>query len=657
VLLIYVGAAWACFELIDAVTERFGLPEWLPALAVVLFLLGLPFVVATACVHELPARAELPAEAEAGEAAEAAAAHLEARRSHRFLTWRNTAATFLIVLAAWGVVAAGWMLLGDRGPASEVERKSIAVLPFDNLSPDPENEYFADGIHDEIIAHLSRIADLRVISRTSVMEYKGRSENLRTVAEDLGVTNILEGTVRCADGRVRITTQLLDALADEHLWTEVYDRNLSDVFAVQTDVAQQVATALRATLTPAERERIEERPTDNLEAYEFYLQGNVYASGEWTLPVLEGAQRMYERAVEIDPQFALAYAGLSSVHSLFYHGGLDRSTERLRQAEDAVNRALELRPDLPEAHLALGLYHHRGFRDYERALAALDVAEEALPGNVAVLDVKSAIAKRQGRFKEALLLLREARRLDPRNWRVCAEMAINLKWLHRYVEAAAYSDTLLALAPDQIDNHLTKGWLRLSERGETDSLRSALEYVLARGYVPNRTRWFIEFFDRNYAAALDVLAKSEYPAGSYMAPLRAGYTHLAVGDPVKAQAAFDSARRVLEVEVQEYSDDYSRLYNLGLAYAGLGRSDEAIRAGLGAQDLPYAQRDLFHHRAAVRALVWIYAMLGEQDAAIDQLETYLALPSPWTVQADLRDPRYDPLRDHPRFQALLEKYE
>lgn len=265
VLLVYIGAGWFCFEIIDSITERFALPAWLPAVSAILFLVGLPFVVATACVREIEAPSRGATDAEPGEdEAAVAAAHQRARRRHRFLTWRTAGLTFLVALAAWGVVTTGWLLLADRTASEQTQapeetRKSIAVLPFDNLSTDPENEFFADGIHDDIITQLYKIADLKVISRTSVMEYKGRLENLRVIAEELEVTNILEGTVRRADGRVRITTQLIDATTDEHLWAEVYDRDLQDVFAVQSDVAQRVATALKATLTASEKGRIAER--------------------------------------------------------------------------------------------------------------------------------------------------------------------------------------------------------------------------------------------------------------------------------------------------------------------------------------------------------------------------------------------------------------
>jgi serine/threonine-protein kinase len=659
-LVIYLGASFAVLEAADLLIERFGLPGWLFQVAFALLVVGLPVVVVASLGKEEIYGADVPEEH-----AEAAA---EEDRRLRLLTWRTAGLSFMAALALWGVVAAGLLLFGGYGVLRTDERPSVAVLPLENRSGLEEDVYFTDGIHDEILTQLSKISGLSVRGRTSVMEYRDSPKNLRQIGEELNARYLMEGGVQRAGETVRINVQLIDSEADEHVFVDTYDRELSveNLLAVQREVALRIADALEATLTPAERERIEEMPTENLEAYEFYLQGNVYWWGEPTLRVLESAQQMYERAVEIDPQFALAYARLSGVHSYIYHMGLDRTAERLRQAEDAINRALELRPDLPEAHVALGDYYYRGFRDYERAVAALDVAEQALPGNVGLLDTKAAIAKRQGRSEEAISLLREARRLDPRWWVLCWDFAVNLSYLHRYAEAAAYYDTLLALAPDMLVARLWKARLTLYERGETDSLRSALEYLLARNYEyrgrVTSDRWYVEFFDRNHAAALDVLARAEHGAfdlqESYSpTPLLAGFVHLAVGDPEKAQASFDSARVLLEVEVQEYPEDERRVVALGLAYAGLGRKDEAIRAGLNALDLPYPKTDLIHRAPTVLALVWIHAMLGDRDVAIDQLESYLAIPSRWSAQTELRDPRFDPLRDHPRFQALLEKYQ
>ena len=462
VLLIYVGGAWVCYEIIDTITDRLALPEWLPVLAIILFLIGLPVVLATAFIREeagtavAPVEATLPTGAEEQRLeAQAAAVRQQARRRHRLLTWRNAGLSFLAALALWGVIATGWYLLADRAELEGVEaademRKSVAVLPFENLSPDPENEFFADGIHDEIIARLSKITDLRVISRTSVMGYRGRSENLRTIADELGVTNILEGTVRRAEDRVRITTQLIDARADEHLWTEVYDRNLSDVFAVQSDVAHQVASALRAELTSAERERIEERPTENLEAYDYYLRGRLF----WTqrsLAAFDSAIDYYNRAVLLDPDYARAYAALAETYVLLPEYGGPSIPEVLPIARAATDRALALDPDLAEAYTA-SAYLKAVFewrwdaaeRDYLKAI-------ELNPDYATAHQWYAEMLGVTGRWDEALAEARKAIELDPRSPAANEIMAVLLTFAGRPDDAIPMYERALRIVPDWVD--------------------------------------------------------------------------------------------------------------------------------------------------------------------------------------------------------------
>ncbi|NIO33194.1 MAG: tetratricopeptide repeat protein [Gemmatimonadetes bacterium] len=475
VLLIYCGAALVAYQAVQALTEGLGLPQWFPAFAIVLFIIGLPIVLATAFVHEVAPPTVKPAEptplteAEAARIeAEAAAVHLQTRRRHRFLTWRNAAATFVIVLAAWGVVATGWYLFADRAEPEGTEtaaemRKSIAVLPFENLSPDPENEFFTDGMHDEIIAHLSRIADLKVISRTSVMGYKGRTGNLRAIAEELEVTNILEGTVRRADGRVRITTQLLDALTDEHLWTEVYDHELSDVFAVQSDVAQQVATALRATLTTAERERIEDRPTENLEAYDHYLRGRHFWHRR-SLAAFDSAVNYFNQAILLDPQYARAYAALAETYVLIPEYGGPPIPEILPFAKAAAERARALDPGLAEAYTA-SAYIKASFewdrdsaeRDYLRAI-------ELNPDYATAHQWYGELLGLTGRWDEALAELRKAIELDPLSPAANLMMGLLLAYAGRPDDAIPMYERALRIVPDWVDGiyelanaHVLKG--------------------------------------------------------------------------------------------------------------------------------------------------------------------------------------------------------
>ncbi len=422
VLLVYCGGALVAYQAVQALTEGLELPGWFPAFAILLFIVGLPIVVATALVHEQAAPAgdaaeQAGGEADSGRAERAAEPGRRPAGRRRVLTWRNAGLSFLAALALWGVVATGWYWVagrpvpGSRDPA-ETLRKSVAVLPFENLSPDPDNEFFADGIHDEIITHLSKIADLKVISRTSVMGYKDRVESLRAIADELGVTNILEGTVRRADSRVRITTQLIDARADEHLWAEVYDRDLSDVFAVQSDVAQQVATALRARLTPAEARRIGERPTESVEAYDDYLRGRQF----WTqrsVAAFDSAIKYFNRAILLDPDYARAYAGLAETYVLLPEYGGTSVPEILPYARAATDRALALDPDLAEAYVA-SAYIKTMFQ-WDREAAELDYlrAIELDPDYATAHQWYAELLAQDRRWDEALAEARRAVDLDP----------------------------------------------------------------------------------------------------------------------------------------------------------------------------------------------------------------------------------------------------
>jgi len=355
VLGIYVVVSWLVLQVVDTLAGALHLPDWASPLALFLLIMGLPIVLATAFVQEgigrSGARREPSAEAEDTVAETRERAKREARGVRRLFTWRNAIMGGALAFGLWGVVATGWYVVYVGGAAeSSGQRKSIAVIPFENLSDDPENAFFAAGIHDDILSQLSKIRDLTVISRTSVMQYAGTEKDMRTIANELGVGAILEGSVRRAGGQVRIVTQLIDAKADAHLWSETYDRELTvaNVFAIQSEIAERIAQALKAELSPEEKERIASRPTDSPEAYDFYLRGKEYfhrgqSTGAENYRI---AQQMYERAVELDPQFALAHASLSRVHSLFYWVSFDRSAERLSQAREAAGRALELDPDL-----------------------------------------------------------------------------------------------------------------------------------------------------------------------------------------------------------------------------------------------------------------------------------------------------------------------
>ncbi|UCC84727.1 MAG: tetratricopeptide repeat protein [Gemmatimonadota bacterium] len=656
VLLVYLGASFAVLEAADLLIERFGLPGWLFPVAFTLLVVGLPVVVVSSLAKEDVYGDEVPKEH-----AEAAA---EEDRRLRHFTWRTAGLSFMAALALWGVVAAGLLLFGGYGPLRTDERPSIAVLPFDNLSPDPENEFFTDGMHDEIIAQLSKIADLKVISRTSVMEYKGRSQNLRIIAEELGVTNILEGTVRRADGRVRITTQLMDALADEHLWAEMYERNLSDVFAVQSAVAQEVAAALRVELTAAERERIEARPTENLEAYDYYLRGNEYLNRGWLEADVVVAEQMYEKAIQLDPSFALAYARLSRVHDVFYWWFHDRSEARLAKQQETAERALQLQPDLPEAHLALGDYYYHGRLDYDRALQEVGIARRSQPDNSDVLTTMGWIQRRQGNWERAAENLARGSELDPRSQTKALAAGLTYFRMRNYAQAEAHYDRAIALAPDRFHAYLHKAGFLVSWKGSTaqalEVLRQAWRIIRPRPvYAGNESWlwWLHRTVGPDYEEALGRLSSGSFGRDTASYLLTKAELYGLSGKADLARAHYDSARAILERKVEARPGEARFHSELGVAYAGLGRKTEAVREGRIAVELLPVSKDAYDGSDWAVYLALIYTMVGEYDAAVDQLEYTLSIPGFLSAALLRVDPIWDPLRSHPRVQALLERWE
>jgi serine/threonine-protein kinase len=559
------------------------------------------------------------------------------------------------------VVAAGLLLFGGYGALRTDERPSIAVLPLVNRSGLEEDVYFTDGIHDEILTQLSKISGLSVRARTSVMEYRDSPKNVRQIGEELNARYLMEGGVQRAGETVRINVQLVDSETDEHVFADTYDRELSleNVLAIQREVALRIADALEATLTTAERGRIEARPTEDLEAYDFYLRGMEY----WRRPGWGGknwrsAQRMWEQAVDLDPSFALAHAWLSIVHSTIYNWfAFDLTEERLRLARAAADRALELDPDLPQGHLALGIYYYNGFRAYDQALEELAIAEQGLPGDAELLSTRGAIYRRQGKWEEAIVNFQRAAELDPRNATRFVELGYTHALLWRDDEAERYFDKALAIEPEYEQAVYAKAWNRYWRDGDLELWRA---YISAYPDAHFRRRE-LELLSRDYPAALAALSQVEdeiIDARGEYAPksLYSGLTHLYAGQAELARAAFDSARVILEPAVADSLDDRRRHRSLGLAYAGLGMKEAAVREGQMAVDLMPISRDA-GATSYLRGLAQIHTMVGEYDAAIDLLHYLLSIPS-WVSVQDLRlHPMWDPLRDHPRFQALLEEYE
>ncbi|NIR43292.1 MAG: hypothetical protein GWN99_05080 [Gemmatimonadetes bacterium] len=665
VLLIYVGAAWACFELIDAVTERLGLPAWLPGLAIVLFLLGLPFVVATACVRDEigPLTEERPSP----EAASVEAEREATRRQRRLLTWRNAAASFVVALAVWGVAAFGWLVLGEarseRGDDAGA-RPAVAALPFVNLSGREEDAYFTDGIHGEILTQLQKIGGLKVISRTSVVGYRDSPKNARQIGSELNAGYLLEGEILRAADQVRVNVQLIDARTDEHLWAEIYDHEMSieSLLDVQGEIARQIALALRTELTPEERARIEARPTDNMEAYQAYLRGQYFMDlPHFTEDDLNRALEEFERAVELDSAFALAHAELALAQAQKVYYWVDASQRQRDLATRTAQRAARVAPESPDVQLALGLYHLWLNRDPERALEEIDRAAENLPDRKRVLVARTAVYEVQGKFEEAMDLCREALELSPRDASIHTSIASYNWLLRRYEQAEAEAEQAMTLAPDQMWPRLYKAFIIWSDRGADDESEAILDALPHENPWVRWARYWQRMSQDRYTDALDVLSESESEwirLKTWARPhaLLAAWAYRAMGQADRASQLFEEARLALLRELETQAEDPRYHSSLGLAYAELGQTERALREGERAVELLPRSTDAFYGIPYLLDQAAISAMVGDEDIALDQIEHLLTIPS-WVSRMWLEgDFRFDTLRESPRFQALLDQY-
>ncbi|MFC1794482.1 protein kinase [Planctomycetota bacterium] len=550
-------------------------------------------------------------------------------------------------------------------PASKEIR--LVVLPFENIGS-PEDDYFSDGITDEIMTRLVGIHGLSVISRQSAIQYKNREKNTIQIAKKLGVDYILGGTVQCAQATepnrpVRIRSQLIRTSDDTHIWAQTYDNDMSQIFQVQSNVAEQVAQALNITLLEPERRALASAPTQNTEAYDYYLRGNEYYHRSRVENDFRIAIQMYEKAVELDQTFALAYARLSGVHTDIYWEYYDRSEERLIIAKKTVDKAFLLNPNLPEVRLALGQYYYHGQLNYDRALEQFAIARKVQPNNSELLGWIGYVQRRQGKFQQALANIKKAYELNPLSNVLAFDVAQTFMLLRKYHEAEHYYDCAISLRPDFPEPYSWKARLYLRWQGDARKARTvaleALQNTKAAesSYVVNLLVT-LDVFDGNYQGALDRLTlQSEElrsQGNSVSNALRYARIYKYMNEKELAKKYFNDARDVLESKIQERPKDAAFRSLLGIAYAGLGHKEEAIREGkLGIELLPIT-KDAWSGLNRVTAMAHIYVMVGEYEEAIYQLKHLLEIPSEMSIPLLQLDPAWDPLRNHPHFKKLLE---
>jgi TolB-like protein len=550
--------------------------------------------------------------------------------------------------------------------ALDVPEKSIAVLPFENLSADPENVFFADGVQDEILMNLAKIADLKVTSRSSVMQYRAPTRNMREIARALGVAHILEGNVQRAGNRVRVSAQLIDTRTDTHLWAENYHRPLDDVFAIQSEIAKAVADQLQAKLSPAEKAVIEQPPTADLVAYDRYLRGKKLLSQTTfdtrQIEHIRQAMRLLDQAVAHDPAFYLAYCQLARTHEYLYFMGADHTPARVAQAKQAVEKALSLAAERGEAHLAAAMISYHCERDYKTAIAELAIARRGLPNDSAIPETTGYIARRQGHWEQCIENVERAAELDPRNFYLLQQISQTYQNLRRFSDAAGALDRALAASPGDATSRVARAFVDLDSRGETQPARDAIQAVVAED--PSAVdavaeQWFYLALCRRDSKEVARALASISPEGIIPVNVRMpknfceGVAARARGDAPAAELAFTSARAEMAKLVDEQPEYAEALSALGMSEAALGNKEEALRHSRRAVEFLPVTRDALTGAEILRNLAITYAWAGEKDLAIKQLEEVVRIPGPISYGQLHLHPWWDPLRDDPRFEQVV----
>ena len=652
----YIVAGWALAQGLAQVLPIFAVPNWVIQLLVLLIILGLPVALGLAWAFELTPEGLKRTE----EVDEAAAAR------HKKRAW-------IYVVIAGALASIGLFSLGrytaapTQTAAVDNSVKSIAVLPFENLSDDKQNTYFADGVQDQILTNLARVSDLRVISHTTVRQYKsGVPRNLREIGKQLGVTHILEGSVQRAGDRLRIAAQLIDARTDSQVWAETYDRTAADLFAIQSELAESIVAQLQTKLSPEQKAWIEERPTQDLVAFELYLRAkqivDSYLIADDVRAALLSALQSLDQAIKRDPDFVSAYCYIARANDLLYFFDLDPTPQRILLAEAAVKAALRLRPESAEAHFAMADFLFRCHRDYDGALKELAIARPGLPNDTAFFILSGYINRRRNNWSQAERDFSTAVALDPRNPNAYNLLADTYNLQRKHFLAAQVYDRVLAAGERTPIVFYRRDSAIFNGTGNSTEVRDVLaknpDMDVGGGQTPLRVLFAL--IDRNFAEAERVLAASPredfqdidysfyYPKAWFEAMIAR-----AKGDSAGATAAFSAARAILEQRLTIKPEDARTLAVLAQIDAGLGRKELAIQEAKHAVDLMPLSKDIYDGALVLEGLAQVYTWTNEPDRAIELLQKLAAMPS-YVNYARLKlHPMWNPLRGDPRFQKIV----
>ena len=681
---VYGAVCFGVLQVADILVPAMELPDAVVRGIALVCLLGFPIALVLAWAFETgPEGMQRTSDPEPGEITQI----VSAPRARRW------PAGILAVAGTLMLVLGGWMALSNRGPRSDSaeapaatvsqsgtgsvaattvdDRTSIAVLPFRNTSADPETQSFTDGVHDDLLTQLSKIRSLKVISRTSVEEYRETTKSIPEIGQELGVENILEGGVQSAGGAFRINAQLIDAESEGHLWAEQYEGDLSvaNIFQMQSEIAAAITEALRAQLTDAERAAIARTPTDDFDAYQDYLQALTYFQESYAESNFRSADAIVSRVLERDPEFAEAWALKGAVGSMLYHFHFDRSDSIVAASREWIERSLELEPDLPEGHAALGHWYYRMQLDYDQALRELEIALEARPSDAGFETTLASVYRRAGDMESSLEHFELGVDLDPRSAMAPFSVGETLILQRRYHEAEPWLRRAMEIRPDFGLPYVYMGRLRIRAEGDTAGARLWLKRISERGIEDEEGEFNIvdldllvvrpdsDNLDENRERVLENIRGFDGPVNDQFRhvplSLLSALVRRQMGDPAGAAAAFDSARTALSALVDEHPEDPRYYSSLGLALAGLGLDDEAVREGREGLRLMPPEVEAWRGGSRVVDLARIYAMTGRTDDAIEQLEHIMSIPGDMSAWELRLDPTWDPLRGDPRFEALI----
>ena len=660
----YAVVAWLLIQLASILFPTFEAPPWVMKVFVALVVLGFPLALIFAWAFELtPEGIKRTEDVEPNES-------LTRRTGRKLMAGVAVVAVIAAGLFAFQLLRPASSVTADRKTAgsADIPEKSIAVLPFENLSDDKSNAYFADGIQDQILTKLASVADLKVISRTSTVKYKSQPEDLKTVSRELGVATVLEGTVQRAGDRVRVNVQLIDARVDSHLWAKNYDRELKDVFAVQSEISQEIADALQAKLSPKEAGNLAVAPTRNPDAYDLFLKAEYeYRQGDRLLTAesYDRAAAYYREALARDPQFALAAAGLAR-SKLARHWNIGPiSADELAEAKTLAERAVALAPDNAETHLALGFYYYWGQRQYDLALREFQTALELQPNSAAAHSLIGYVYRRQGRWEQSTAELLKATELDPRDAELPANIAGSYVTLRQWSDAQRAARRALAIDPQSAAATNALGFALINGDGNVDAAER-IAAALPPG-VRIATNWrgtaatmigpqtYLPVLKRDFHRATQELErfgpgnKAALPAAARCA------LRLLAGDAAGASAAAEEARPALEANLGAGTDDALILWQLSWVYLAQQRNGDALRAMETAAAAVPVELDAQAGQTWQAGLAEIQARAGQSREAVRTLRHLLAIPAGAAVSINRLklDPVWDPIRNDPEFQQLL----